>query len=381
MDLSPFALKEWLEKHKHVRHDLAGSTGPQWALGELLELGQGVNGHTRGLLEELLGLGNSLPDIRQIALGYAPSNGDADLRREIAIYHGVNPDWVVVTNGASEAVQLLLIALARPGGRVTLPSPGYPAFAAAANAAGVAADFYAMSPAENFRASPREILAATGSDTILVIVNSPHNPTGAVIERDTCIALAEALREAGIPLLVDEVFHPLYFGEAQPSAADLANVVVVGDMSKALSMPGLRIGWIIDADARRRERIVRARSYLSLGGSPLLEALALHALRNRKMVLDRVRNIASHNLAQLRLFMAGSRELLDWVPPSGGLLAFPWFRDGRNSRAFCERLIAQGVSVAPGDCFGMPAHLRVDFGSQPGGIAEPLKIIEKELHK
>ena len=178
---------------------------------------------------------------------------------------------------------------------------------------------------------------------------------------------------------MDEVYHPVYFGEPNRSAAAIENAIVLGDMSKALAMPGMRIGWIIDRDAERRERIVNARSHLSVGSSPILEALALHALRNRDAVLQRTRTVAAANLASLVRFVDEMGDLLNWVPPQGGLQAFPWFRDGRDSRPFCERLVERGVLLTPGDCFGMRDHVRAGFGSQADGIDAALDIVRREL--
>ncbi|MBO9516682.1 MAG: pyridoxal phosphate-dependent aminotransferase [Porphyrobacter sp.] len=362
MDLPPFLLNDWLESRSNLRFNLAGSTGPRWTMGDLVQLGD-------------------VPlDLADMAISYAPPAGTADLRAEIAAHHDVDPDWVVVTNGASEAFLLLLQALSRVGGNVLLPMPAYPAFTGAALSAHLEPRYYQLRRERQFRIDLDQVVAMADGETVLAVANSPQNPTGALLGSDDCKALGEGLREKGVSLLVDEVFHPVYFGEANPSAAGIENVIVIGDMSKAFSMPGLRIGWIVDQDAERRARIIRARSYLSLSGSPMTEALALHALRNRSVILDRVNAIAAANFEDLRRFMSEVDDILGWVPPEAGMLAFPWFRDGRDSRAFCEHMADKGVFLSPGDCFGMPEHMRIGFGSQTDGIALALKLIAQELH-
>lgn len=338
MDLPPFLLNQWLESYLDVPYNLAGSTGPRWTLSELLALGEGE------------------PDLGALALGYAPPRGRAELRNEIARYHQVDPDWVLVTNGASEAFLLVLVALARTDGNLVLPFPGYPAFAGVSAAMGLRQRHYRLDRERGYRLDPAEVTSRGDEDTVLAVANSPHNPTGSLVPRGECAALARALGDLGVPLLMDEVFHPIYFAEPNPTSAGIDNVIVVGDMSKALSMPGLRIGWVIDRDAERRARMVNARSYLSLGSSPILEALALRALRSREVILQRTRSVAATNLAALTRFMEQMGAILDWVPPQAGLLAFPWFRDGRDSRAFCERMVSSGVFVSPGDCFGEIEH-------------------------
>jgi len=363
MDLPPFLLNQWLESHHGVMHDLAASTGPRWTS------------------REILALGESPPDLGAIALSYGSPEGQADLRDEIARYLEVDPDWVVVTNGASEAVLLALLALARPGGNVPLPFPGYPAFAGAAAATFQELRDYRLERSHGFALDAGAVACETDDNTVLVVTNSPHNPTGTVVPHGECTALAHALGERGIPLLVDEVFHPIYFGEPNKSATAIENVIVVGDMSKALAMPGLRIGWVIERDAERRTRMINARSHLSVSSSPVLEALALHALRNRNAVLQRTHSVASANLAPLTGFMDEMSGILEWAPPQGGLQAFPWFRDGRDSRPFCERMAARGVALSPGDCFGMADHFRIGFGSQADGIDAALEIMGEELRR
>lgn len=361
MDLPPFLLNQWLESHHGLKHNLAGSAGPRWTLRELVTLGEG------------------LPELGDVPLRYGTPEGDADLRDAIARYLEVDPDWVVVTNGASEAVLLVLLALARTDGNALLPLPGYPAFAGAAAAASLRPRFYRLERQRGFELNANAVLGEVDDETVAVVINTPHNPTGTVVSHSECVGLADALGERGIPLVADEVFHPIYFGEPNASGTAIENAVVIGDMSKALAMPGLRIGWAVDRDAERRARMINARSHLSVSASPVLEALALHALRNRDAVLQRTQSIAATNLASLTRFMDEMCDVLAWAPPLGGLQSFPWFRDGRDSRPFCERMVEKGVFLSPGDCFGMADHFRVGFGSQVEGIDTALEIMSDEL--
>ena len=217
--------------------------------------------------------------------------------------------------------------------------------------------------------------------TAAVLVNSPHNPTGAVMPAAEIAQLAEALAARKIPLIVDEVYHPLYFSAPQPSAAMLPNVIVTSDLSKALSLPGLRTGWIISADPLLRARIIDARSYFSISGSPVLERLAAHALTHRSAILDRLQAAATANLAALSAMMQHAPGPLAWAPPAGGTTAFPWFTDRPSSRPFCETLAQAGVLLAPGDCFDHPAHLRIGFAQQEHGFQAALDIVAHHLHR
>lgn len=141
-------------------------------------------------------------------------------------------------------------------------------------------------------------------------------------------------------------------------------------MSKALSLPGLRMGWIIAPDDAQRARIIDARSYFTISSSPLLERLAAHALEHSAAITDRLKAVATVNIAVLDQLIAGAEGRLQWVRPQNTAPPpSPWLGDGRDSRPLCEALAAQGVLLAPVDCFGQPAHIRLGFAQQADGFA------------
>jgi aspartate/methionine/tyrosine aminotransferase len=222
------------------------------------------------------------------------------------------------------------------------------------------------------------VLAAVNDATRAVFVNTPHNPTGSVMPAAEQEKLAAALAARGIALIVDEVYHPLYFGTPVPSAARLPNVIVLGDFAKAMSLPGLRVGWLI-VDEERRGAVLDIRSYFSISCSPLSEAIGAHAIANADTVLNRLEQTARANLALLTAFMHAHRDVLGFSAPAGGTTCFPYLRDGRDARPLCEALAKAGVLVAPGDCFGMPAHMRIGFGAQREGYADALAIAGEVL--
>jgi aspartate/methionine/tyrosine aminotransferase len=363
MKLPPFLLDHWLAAHEFadppIRFNLASSTGPSWTLGELLALGgEGVRS-----------------ELDALKLSYAPPQGGAKLRERIAALHGACAEDVVVLTGASEGLMALTCHFAGPGASILLPQPCYPAVPVLAKAWGLEVSRYAVQGAQTADA----VLAAVETSTRAVFVNSPHNPTGAVMPEGEQRTLAAGLAGRGIPLIVDEVYHPLYFGGGQPSAAALPNAIVLGDFAKALSIPGLRLGWIIDRDARRREAFIDARSYFTISNSPLTESLGALALSHSAVILHRLREVASANLALLGRFMAAHERQLEFTPPAGGTTCFPRLRDGRDARPLCQALASAGVLVAPGDCFDSPAHLRIGFGTLREGYAEALEIFARVL--
>jgi aspartate/methionine/tyrosine aminotransferase len=366
MKVPPFKLDLWLAAHEFatppIRYNLASSTGPLWTFGELMSLG-----------------GGSLAMLDEIRLSYAPPQGSKLLRQRIAAMHGVDPEDVLVMTGASEAIVALTCLFAEPGGSIVSPKPAYPAVPVVARAWGLNVREYELDPRNGFAQTADQVFSAVDASTRVVFVNTPHNPTGSVMAASEQRKLAESLAARGIPLIVDEVYHPLYFKGDAPSASALPNTIVLGDFAKALSIPGLRIGWLIDRDATRREALLDLRSYFTISGSPLTEALGAHALANAPAILERLREVAGENLALLTRFMDEHQTVLGWAPPAGGTTCFPWLRDGGDARPLCEALAEAGVLAAPGDCFDMPAHLRLGYGAMRNGYADALGIFGEVL--
>ena len=376
MKVPPFKLDAWLMAHEFatppIRFNIASSTGPLWTLAELMALGDDKDGNRGGGGTEALG---------DVTLSYAPPQGSKLLRERVAALHGVEPDDVLMMTGASEAIMALTCLFAEPGASILIPAPVYPAVPVLARAWGLGVREYALDRAQGFAQTADGVLAAVDASTRVVFVNTPHNPTGSVMPPAEQRKLAETLAARGIPLIVDEVYHPLYFAGPAPSASVLPNTIVLGDFAKALSIPGLRIGWLIDRDARHREALLDMRSYFTISGSPLTEAIGAHALAHAPEIIARLTQVVRGNLALFTRFMDEHRGVLDWAPPGGGTTCFPWLRDGRDARPMCEALAKAGVLAAPGDCFEMPSHFRIGFGAMRSGYAEALGIFRAVLAK
>jgi aspartate/methionine/tyrosine aminotransferase len=368
MKVPPFLLDLWLAAHEFavppIRYNLASSTGPLWTLGEIGALG-----------------GGNVRKLDELVLSYSPPQGSKLLRERIAGRAGVDPETVLALTGASEALMALTAYFAEPGASIVLPRPAYPAMPVLARTWGLEIREYAIDAARGFAQDAGTVLAAVDDTTRAVLINTPHNPTGSVMSAAEQRILAETLAARGIPLIVDEVYHPLYFGEDVAGAASLPNTIVIGDFAKAMSLPGLRLGWLVDRDTKRRDALLDLRSYFSISCSPLTEAIGAHAMANQDAILARLRETAGANLALLAKFVEQHRDRIGWAPPGGGTTCFPWLLDGGDARPLCAALAKAGVLVAPGDCFDAPAHMRVGFGAMRTGYAEALGIFGDVLAK
>jgi len=352
MKLSPFLLDQWLEQKysadSRIEYDLAASTGPVWTVRQLLALA-GQSEFDEKLLDT--------------AISYTSGTGSRELREAIASLENVDADHVQVLTGAAEALLILFFVAAEPGANVVLSAPGFPTNMALAESFGIEVRRYTLRPENEFRIDLDEIRALVDRNTRFVLVNSPQNPTGAVLIDQEMESLHDFCAARGVQFISDEVYHPIYHGSETRSAARLPHATVLGDFSKALCLSGLRIGWVIERDPKRRELYTNARTYFTASNTALSERLAVLALQHREEIYGRARRIAGDNLKLLDRIFAEHVDVLRWVRPRGGMTAFPWLTAGGGSREFCRSLAQRGVLVAPGDCFGMPSHFRLGFAA------------------
>ena len=358
MQLKPFLLDAWLDQYEHdIEFNLAASTGPSWTVNDVLALADDETRY-RFLNHKLV---------------YSHPAGADSLREAIAEMHGVPVEAVQIVTGASEAIVALMWLAAEPGANVIIPLPGFTTFSAIPQSLGLETRFYRVRRENGFRIDPDEIKRLADSKTRLILVNSPHNPTGATISDDEMEALHHFAAGRGIQLVSDEVYHPIYHGTQTKSAARLPHATVISDLSKAFSIPGVRTGWMIEHDARRRQQYWTARAYFSVSNTTTGEILSDIAIRKRDAVLGKAQEVATRNLKLLDRFMADHREVLAWIPPQGGMTAFPWLVSGENARAFCQAATEQGILLAPGDCFDAPEHFRLGFAAAGDNFASALE--------
>ena len=357
MQLKPFLLDAWLDQYEHgIEFNLAASTGPTWTVNEILAL---ADDETRsGFLNH--------------NLVYSRPAGADSLREAIAEMQHVPVETVQIVTGASEALLALMWLAAEPGANVIIPLPGFTTFSALPESLGVETRFYRVRRENGFRIDPDEIKRLADSKTRLILVNSPHNPTGATIGDAEMEALHDFAAECGIQLVSDEVYHPIYHGRRTQSAARLPHATVIADLSKAFSIAGVRTGWIIEHDAQRRRQYWNARSYFSVSNTTTGEILSEIAIRKRGVVLGRAQEVATRNLKLLERFMADHRDVLGWIPPQGGMTAFPWLVGGENDRLFCQAAAEHGILLAPGDCFDTPSHFRLGFAAAGDDFSKAL---------
>jgi aspartate/methionine/tyrosine aminotransferase len=348
MKFKAFLLDQWLQQHADAEFDLGNSTGPRWTPRELLELA----GNSHHAAQRMFDL----------ALRYPPTAGAATLREAIAEMQGVPTEQVAVFTGGAEALFHIFSVAAEPGANVIIPFPCFPTHEAVPEALGFEIRRYHLRRENFYAVDLDEVKRLANERTKILIVNSPHNPTGATLSNEEMRALHEFAAAQGIQFVSDEVFHPIYHGRETDSASRLPYATVVGDFSKALSLAGLRLGWIVERDAARRKDYLKAREYVSVSNTPMGEFLGEIAIQHLDQVLGRTREVTRANLQLLERVIAQSADVLDWVRPMGGMTAWVRLVSRGNARSLCEEALQYGLLLAPGDCWGFPDHFRVGFG-------------------
>ena len=370
MRIPLFELERWFDQYEFgVELNISASCAAATGTAELLELAG--------------------PDARRayldLSLDYIQAPGTPAYREAVASwYERLSADDIQATTGAAEAIFILMNVLVGPGDRLVVESPNYQSLAEVARSAGAEVLEWPLRPENGWRPDLDELRGLLGRGRVkAVVVNHPHNPTGAMLTRDEqreVLSLAEA---AGARLVSDEVYRGLIYdpADALPPAADLSErAVSLGDLTKPFGLGGLRAGWIATRDRDLRRTCGSMRDYTSICGAAPSEFLAVIALRQRDELLARKMAIARANREAFAALVARHPDRLSWTPPTGGVTAFPAYTAPVDSRTFCRRLVERaGTLLLPGAVYGLEGHFRIGFGRRPEQFREGLRRLEEYL--
>jgi len=372
MRIDDFALERFFARYEFsVRHLLCASDVQGWSMRDLLAL---ADAETSAMWDAL-------------ALGYTEAPGHPLLRAEIAsLYESIEPDEVLVFAGAEEGIFVLANVLLGPGDHAVVVWPAYQSLHEVARAIGADVTLHELHEDEGWAIDLDRLRRELTPRTRLIVLNAPHNPTGALPDGATYRTVVDLAAEAGATLLSDEVYRYLELDPADrlPAGADAGpHAVSLGVMSKSFALAGLRIGWLATHDVALLDRAARFKDYTTICNAAPSEILALIALRARDEVLGRSREIVASNLALLDAFFARQAGRFAWVRPRGGSIAFPRLLGGVSIDRLADELLeAEGVLLAPGSVFGHPGnHFRLGFGREdlPVALAKLEAFAERTL--
>lgn len=367
MRIEPFQLERWMTTYEmDVRWDIAESGIFPMSTREILDLLPAAE--REATLDQLL-------DTR---LGYSEARGSEELRGLIAAtYENTSPDEVLVTTGAIEANFLLFNELLSPGDRVVAVNPAYQQLNSVPRAIGCDVALWQLRRNGGFHYDLDDLRALATPGTRMIVINTPHNPSGAMLSASDLAEIYAIAEERDAWVLSDEAYRWLDLPGSVPLAPPLRNLgpraISTGTFSKPFGLPGLRTGWIA-APEEIIQRCWGLRDYISLSPGKLNDALAAIAFRHREQIAARTQAIVSENLDFAEQWFAENGDLVSWTPPMGGLLALMKYELEIPSLDLANRLAEDySVMLAPGSAFGYEGYLRIGIGSTPPVFAEGLR--------
>lgn len=362
----PFQLERFFAAHEfNTRYLLSSSDCEAWSVEELLAFEPG-----------------SEKACHQLWLGYTESAGAPGLRSQIArIYQHMADDQVLVHAGAGEAIWIYMNAVLNAGDHVIVQTPCYQSLLEVPLHIGCDVTHWQMTYEGGWDLHLADLEAAIRPDTRLLVMNSPHNPTGFQMSRAFQRQAIQLARRHGCRVFFDEVYRELEHNPSDrlPAACDLYDrATSLGVMSKTYGLPGLRIGWIATEDAETYQAMARLKDYTSMCNSAPSEFLAELALRRRNTLAARNLRIVRENLARLDAFFLKHSDRFEWQRPIAGPIALPKLRLHPDAEQFCADVIRKAsVMLVPGDLFGVPEHIRVGFGRR--NLPEALEAFEAAM--
>jgi aspartate/methionine/tyrosine aminotransferase len=318
---------------------------------------------------------------------YGPSAGLAEFRTTIANVFGsergipCDADNVVVTPGAKPIMFFTMMALLEEGDEVLYPNPGFPIYESVANFLGAKPVPLALKVENDFDLDIRELASKINSRTKLLILNSPHNPTGAVLKPDTVRAIAELARKHSFTILSDEIYARILFDGEHLSIASLPGMaertVVLDGFSKTYSMTGWRLGFGI-MNKNLQKHVARLMTNSNSCTATFIQKAGIAALTGPQ---GEVRAMVEEFRQRRDVMVAG----LNAIPgircgmPQGAFYVFPDIRGtGMSSKDLANALLDEaGVACLSGTAFGSfgEGHIRFSTANSMDNIRQALQNV------
>lgn len=305
---------------------------------------------------------------------YGLIQGEESLRAALAPqYPGATADDFVITNGASEAIDLALRVISEPGARVLLPRPYYYSYPFNVIYAGMTPAYYDLDANGKIDFATFEKML---KGCRAVLINSPSNPTGTVQEVETLKKIEELCERLGVYVISDEVYKDIIYVRENYLLKG-PRVVTVNSFSKTYAMCGLRVGYVYSQNAEIIGKIIEMKTHTAMNTSIVGQMMALAALGAPKSYI-------AHNLDVWKerrdLMYNGMRELgLELWNPEGAFYVLPKFKN--SGQALNDLYYKYKIITYDGAWFGAPDRLRFSYALDASKIQEGLRRLKQFLGK
>lgn len=309
-------------------------------------------------------------------MGYTVALGLPALRQAIAGLYGtwydvdLSPDRVVVTTGSSAAFQLAFLSLFDAGDKVAIGDPGYPSYRNILKALSLTPVQIATTSETRFQPSAADLDIP---DLKGLLVASPANPTGTMLDKPALSRLMAAAEARDISFISDEIYHGIHYGDRAVTALEVSDrAYVINSFSKYFSMTGWRIGWMVVPETHVR-RIERLAQNLFICPSHAAQVVGLAALSCGPELAANVETYAANRALLLEALPCAGFDRL--APPDGAFYIYADVSEwGEDSRALAARILDEaGVAVTPGVDFDPtrgPGTLRFSYAGTTADMAE-----------
>ena len=369
MKIDEFKVEEWFNKYeKWAKYDLADTCVESLSINELLNITAN----------------NDVSEIFTRKLNYGDIHGSTRLKIAIsALYENQSIDNITITHGAIGANQLVIHSIVDLGDKVVSIIPTYQQHYSIPKSVGADVKLCFLKEANNWLPDLEELESLVGTDTKLICMNNPNNPTGSVIPDDMMERIVEIAQKSDAYILCDEVYRGLKH-DGSPFTKSIADIydkgISTGSVSKVFSLAGLRLGWIA-ANNKVIKEVNHQREYNTISVGMLDDYFASLAIENKEAIIKR-------NIDKVR---KGKKILIDWlnrenkvrcVIPQAGTTAFVGYNLPLNSAILCDKLQNEtGVMILPGEAMELDGYLRIGYGNNFEQLKTALDIFSDWLNK
>ncbi|MEX6690962.1 pyridoxal phosphate-dependent aminotransferase [Danxiaibacter flavus] len=270
--------------------------------------------------QKLSHLGIHLDDL---TLFYGDHKGKRELRELIAGDLNLAADDVLITSGAATALFIIATSFLNKNDHMVVAKSNYATNIETPRAIGANISYIHLKFEDNYDLDPDALEKLITTDTKLVSLTYPHNPTGVSISENKLRRIVQLIEKKNTYLLLDETYREMSFVEKLPVAATLSDrVISISSMSKSYGLPGIRIGWILSKNKQLMETFLAAKEQICITNSVLDEEVAFQYLQRKEELFAPVMATISKNFNVLKAFM-NNQDVLEWVQPDGGCVCFP----------------------------------------------------------
>ena len=312
---------------------------------------------------------------------YTSNKGIIELREAIADKfekdNGIktNPNNIIVTAGASEGLFMCAQAFFESGDEIILPNPSFLSYEACINLAGAKIVPVDCSMENEFKLKADDVLEKISNDTKAIMINSPSNPTGAVMEKEDIKAIADLSMDHDFMVISDEIYEKIIYDKKHYSPARYSyNVITLNGFSKTYAMTGLRIGYLT-ANEDYTEELLKIHQYNIACASTTSQKGALEALTGPQ---DEVEKMVNEFRRRRDLIVTRLNEMgYETVNAEGAFYVFPKIEE----KDFVQKAAKAGVITVPGAAFGSNGekHVRMSYANSYENIEKAMNILEERV--